>query len=283
MSDPPSPVPPGRAGVPGPPRASGQAGPRGLAASNPRVQRLRRLAARRSTRSAEGAYVIEGLTLVAEALSAGVELEAIYAEDGAADSLGHPAVPVVEVGAGVVTRVASTVTPQPVLAVARAAPARLTELAGATFVVVAAGLADPGNVGTLLRTAEAAGAGGVILTAGSVDVYNPKCVRASAGALFHVPVVTDVDLAPLVTWCRRQGLAIVGTAPTGGTAYDRCDLQRPLALVLGSEAHGLPARLPVDDILTIPHAGRAESLNVAMAAAVVCFEVARQRRVGALA
>lgn len=256
----------------------GHAAPRGLAASNPQVQRLRRLTARRSTRDAEGAYVIEGLTLVAEALAAGVEIEAIYAEAGAADALERSTVPVVEVGPGVITRVASTVTPQPVLAVARPAATGLASLAGATFVVIAAGLADPGNAGTLLRTAEAAGAGGVILTEGSVDVYNPKCVRASAGALFHVPVVPDVALGDLGAWCRRQRLAVVGTAAHGGTPYDRCDLARPVALVLGSESHGLPRALRVDELVTIPHAGRAESLNVAMAAAVVCFEVARQRR-----
>ena len=260
------------------PVATGVAAPRGLAASNPRVQRLRRLTGRRTTRASEGAYVIEGLNLVAEAIAAGVELEAIYAEPGAAESLGRTDVPVVEVGPGVVTRVASTVTPQPVLAVARAAPGSLDQLAGATFVVVAAGLGDPGNAGTLLRTAEASGADGVILTEGSVDVYNPKCVRASGGALFHVPVVANVTLPELRSWCVAQGLALVGTAARGGTPYDECDLARPLALVLGSEAHGLPAGLVVDTVLTIPHLGRAESLNVGMAAAIACFEVARQRR-----
>jgi RNA methyltransferase, TrmH family len=115
----------------------------------------------------------------------------------------------------------------------------------------------------------------VLFTEGSVDVSNPKSVRSSAGAVFHVPVATDVSLAALRT---DLGLPLLGTAAVGGTAYDRADLRAPVAVVLGNEAHGMPADLPLDGLLTIPHAGRAESLNVAMAASVLCFEVARQRR-----
>jgi TrmH family RNA methyltransferase len=161
-----------------------------------------------------------------------------------------------------------------VLAVVRLVAARLDDLAGAPFVLVAAGVADPGNLGTMLRSAEAAGAAGLVTTAGSVDPWNPKCVRASAGALFHVPVVPDVAPADL----RSLGVPLVGTAASGGRPYhEPGSLQMPLALVLGSEAHGVPDEVPLDRVVTIPHAGRAESLNVAMAASVLAFEVARQR------
>lgn len=241
-----------------------------IGANNPRIQRLRRLLGRRSARRDDGAYVIEGPVLVREALAAGVAIEDVYAEEAVADGFAGALV----VRDGVLARVGSTETPQPVLAVARLRSASLADLAGAPFVLVAAGVADPGNLGTMLRSAEAAGAAGLVTTAGSVDPWNPKCVRASAGALFHVAVVADVEPGAL----RGLGVPLVGTAATGGAPYtDPGALRAPLALVLGSEAHGVPDEVPIARVVTIPHAGRAESLNVAMAAAVLSFEAARQR------
>jgi RNA methyltransferase, TrmH family len=241
-----------------------------IGANNPRIQRLRRLLGRRSARRDDGAYVVEGPVLVREAIAAGVELEDVYVDESLAGSFPGELV----VREGVLARVGSTETPQPVLAVARLRPASLTDIAGAAFVLVAAGVADPGNLGTMLRSAEAAGAAGLVTTAGSVDPWNPKCVRASAGALFHVAVVPDVPPPSL----RSLGVPLVGTAATGGAVYtDAGALAAPLALVLGGEAHGVPDDVPIDRVVTIPHAGRAESLNVAMAAAVLSFEAARQR------
>ncbi len=160
------------------------------------------------------------------------------------------------------------------LAVVRFEPAGVEVLAQAGFVVVAAGVADPGNLGTILRTAEAAGADAVVLTPDTVDVTNPKVVRASAGALFHVPVVDQVELGEV----RVHGLRLLGTAAGGATSYAEADLTGRIAIAVGNEAHGLPDDAPVDGWISIPHAGRAESLNAAMAAAVICFEAARQRR-----
>lgn len=178
--------------------------------------------------------------------------------------------------AGVLERVASTEAPQPVLAIARQRNASIADVvrSGTTFVVVCAGVADPGNAGTILRSAEAAGAGAVVLTAGSVDAYNPKVVRASAGALFHVTVVPGIrpeELAGL-------GLTIIGTSSHRGSPHTSCDLTKGVAIVVGSEAHGIGDDVPIEEWITIPHEGRSESLNVAMAATVLCFEVARQRR-----
>jgi TrmH family RNA methyltransferase len=207
-------------------------------------------------------------------MSGAVALEAIFVGPEAAGFEVPPGVPVFELAGGVVERVATTVTPQPVLAVARRPDVTVATLAGATFIVVAAGIQDPGNLGTILRVAEAAGADGVALLAGSVDPFSPKVVRASAGALFHVPVVPDTTVAEVAEF----GLPLLGTAAAGGTPYDEAPLEPPVAVVLGSEAHGLPPELAVDGLVSVPHAGRAESLNVAMAAAVVCFEVARRTR-----
>ena len=248
--------------------------PEPLGPNNSSIQRLRRLLGRRSARREDGAYVIEGPTLVAEAHAAGLELD-IYVDEDALDLVPGDAPRFSVVRAGLLARVGSTDTPQPIMAVAPLPTNALTALLGASFVLVAAGVNDPGNLGTMLRSAEAAGAAGLVTTAGTVDPYNPKCVRASAGALFHVPVVADVEPAAL----RTLAMALVGTAVDGGQPYDAPGaLAPPLALVLGSEAHGIAADVPIDRYVTIAHRGRAESLNVAMAATVLSFEIARAAR-----
>lgn len=178
---------------------------------------------------------------------------------------------VFELAPNVIERVATTEAPQPVLAVVRQRIAVLPT--GADFVMVAHQLADPGNAGTIIRSAEAAGAQAVVFTPGSVDPFNPKVVRATAGSLFRVPVVV-AELSAL----SASGLRVLATSSHHGTAYTDADLTGAVALVVGNEAHGVPDDAAVDGWLTIPHAGAAESLNVAMAAAVLAFEVARQRR-----
>jgi TrmH family RNA methyltransferase len=221
--------------------------------------------------------VLEGAKLIAEALQAGAPLEAVFVAPGgegdpvvarAADA----GVRVSRLAPGVLERVAGTVTPQPLLAIAPWCDVPLDAVVDATFVVVAVDLRDPGNAGTVLRSAEGAGAGAVVLCDGSVEAFNPKTVRASAGSLFHVPVVVHPEPLPELTQRR------LGTVAREGTPLDAVDLTDPVALVLGNEAHGLPAGAPIDEWVTIPMVGRSESLNVGMAAAILCFEVARQRR-----
>lgn len=257
-----------------------------LSVHHSKVERLRRLGQRRSLRATERACVLEGAKVIDEALRAGAAIEAVFV-DAAADHLGpllvrayDAGVRVHHLGPGVVERVAGTVTPQPVLAIAPWPDVALDEVLGATFVVVCADLRDPGNAGTVLRSAEAAGAGAVVFCDGSVDVFNPKTVRSSAGSLFHVPVVAGGEPAEVIERLRDAGLHCLGTAARTGRAYDDVDLLGPTALVLGNEAWGLPGGLAgaLDEVVHIPMAGRSESLNVGMAAAVVCFEALRQRR-----
>lgn len=183
---------------------------------------------------------------------------------------------VYELAEGVLERVASTSTPQPLLAVVRRRVADPDAVKAADFVVVADRVADPGNFGTILRSAEAAGVELVGLTTGSVDPFNPKAVRSSAGALFRVPVADLLGWPELV----RAGRALYATSSHHGVPYDEIDMSAPVVIVVGSESHGVDDAAPVDGWLTIPHRGRVESLNVAMAATVLCFEVARQRRAG---
>ena len=246
---------------------------------------MRRLVQRRSVRQAEGAFVVEGSKLLAEALDAGAAVEGVYAGPGADDALLERAatmgIRVHALAPGVVERIADAVTPQPELAVVAMAAPALEHLRHATFVVVCVDVRDPGNLGTVLRSAEAAGADGVVCCAGTADVHNPKTVRASAGALFHVAVVSgdtpEVVLRTLGEW----GLRRVATAVTGGVDYTKVDMRVPTAIVLGNEASGLDEDVAAlaDEAVTIPMAGRSESLNVGMAAAVLSFELARQRRV----
>lgn len=257
-----------------------------LGVRNPRVQRLRRLVAESRARKAERVFVVEGDKLVAGALAGPTAVEAVYATtgwEGAATTAARAAgVPVVELAPGVVDRVASTVSPQPVMAVVRAVDVRLGALAGATLLVVCVDVRDPGNLGTVLRSALAAGASGVICCDGTADAYNPKCVRASAGALFHLPTVSGGAVVEVLREVGSWGVRRVGARASGGTRYDAADLRRPTALVLGNEGHGLPpsAEGALDEAVTIPMAPTSESLNVGAAAAVLCFEAARQRRDG---
>ncbi|MCU1375359.1 MAG: rRNA methylase [Actinomycetia bacterium] len=224
--------------------------------------------------------MLEGPKLLAEAVAAGAPLEAVYVADGATVDLAGVEVPVRVLQPGVLERVADTMTPQPVLAVCRTFDVPLADVLSSTFVVVCVDLQDPGNAGTILRSAEAAGAGAVVLAGASVDPFNPKAVRASAGSLFHVPVVRGGDAVEVLGQLGHAGLRRLGTAARHGESLDDADLTGPVALVLGNEAHGLPDEVDacLDGHLSIPMVGRSESLNVGMATAVLCFEVARQRR-----
>jgi RNA methyltransferase, TrmH family len=236
---------------------------------------------RRSARQEERAFVIEGAKLLDEAVAAGVAVEAVYLAPDTDPPPELPVgIPVHRLAPGVLDRIADTVTPQPVLAVVPFVDVPLDDLRTADFLVVCVDVRDPGNAGTVLRSAEAAGVDGVICCDGSVDVYNPKTVRASAGSLFHVPVVVGGDTVEVLERISGWGVARVGADAHVGTDYTVADFTRPVALVLGNEAHGLssPAHAALDQTVTIPMEGRSESLNVGMAAAVLCFEVARQRR-----
>jgi RNA methyltransferase, TrmH family len=236
--------------------------------------------------------VVEGAKVLGEALAAGVPVESVYIDpallgpidpaQAVLDQAYSAGSRVYELEPGVLGKIASTVTPQPVLAVVPDVDVPLAWLGthGADLVVVCVDVRDPGNAGTVLRSAEAAGAGGVVYCDGSVDLFNPKTVRASAGAVFHVPVVVGGDAAEVLDRLGQWGLARLAACPGGGEEYTAADLTVPVALVLGNEAHGLPDRVDqkLDGRVTIPMAGQAESLNVGIAAAVLCFEAARQRR-----
>ena len=190
---------------------------------------------------------------------------------------------VFELAPGVLERVAGTVSPQPLMAVCALPLASLDRLSGERpqLVVVCANVRDPGNAGTLVRSAWAAGASGVVCCDGTVDMWNPKAVRSSAGAVFHLPVVVGAAVEPVLDELGKWGLERWGAVAAGGTSYDELNLTHPCALVVGNESAGLPVAAlagHLDGLVSIPMPGGAESLNVGAAASVLCFEAARQRR-----
>ena len=174
-------------------------------------------------------------------------------------------------------RVASTVSPQPHIAVVEIPRSTALPEDGDCWVLVADRVQDPGNLGTMIRSAAAAGASALVVTPGTVDVFSPKVVRATAGALFLLPCIEVPSLGAL----SASKLSLVGTSSheqAGSVAYDEFDFTGRIALVMGNEAAGLDASAPIDAWVTIPHVGPVESLNVAMATTVLSFEIARQRK-----
>jgi TrmH family RNA methyltransferase len=159
-----------------------------------------------------------------------------------------------------------------VFAVVKERTHSVSVLDDASFVVVADRVSEPGNLGTIIRSAEAAGADAVVVTPGTVDASNPKVLRASAGAVFHVPVV-GAALADV----HAAGLRVIGTSSHLGTPHTMADWSGRIAIVAGNEAAGLDTDAPIDEWVRIEQRGRAESLNVAMATTVLCFEAVRQR------
>ncbi|HWL02984.1 MAG TPA: RNA methyltransferase [Microbacteriaceae bacterium] len=260
---------------------------------NPRSPRVRAVAklAKRDGRRESGRFLLEGPQAVGEALAYRPDLlEAVYATKPALERHGElvrdakaAGVDISSVTEKVLEAMADTVTPQGVVAVARQFPSSLQEIvaAGPRLVAVLEEIRDPGNAGTILRAADAAGADAVVFSGHTVDPYHPKVVRATTGSLFHVPHVVGVSLGEAAEALRAAGLQVLAADVDGDDLLEaRADLARPTAWVFGNEAHGLDAeRLAlVDRSLRLPIYGRAESLNLATAASVCLYESAFAQR-----
>jgi TrmH family RNA methyltransferase len=271
--------------------------PAELGAHNPEVKRVRVLLRDAGFRDAEGVFVVEGPRVVEAALAHDAPLVAVYvgadASPAARDAAARAAAAEVDVhvlAPGVASRIADTMHAQGIFALAAKPPrptgVDVTRIATSAhagsqgaggLVLVCEQVSDPGNAGTLLRSAAAAGANAVIFGPGSVDAYNPKVVRASAGACFACPIVEDVPIVEILEALGEAGWQRLGAAPSAGSAPEQFELVRATCLVLGHETKGLSPVLPLDDRVAIPMAA-GESLNVAMAGTVLLFEAARQRR-----
>lgn len=260
---------------------------------NPKAPRVRRIAAlaRKKDRLATGQFLVEGPQAVRELLVHAPQAAfAVYATMGGEpwqfeiDRLADEAqVEVVRVSDDVLAAMAETVQPQGVIAVARIERPSLDEaLSSAKLIAVLHEVRDPGNAGTVLRAADAAGADAVVFAGESIDPWHPKVVRSTTGSLFHLPVVTAASLAEVVDAARGHGLAVVA-ADVNGDELRAGDtsLSKPTAWVFGNEARGLSStdRALADRALRLPIYGKAESLNLATAASVCLYTTAFAQRV----
>ena len=266
---------------------------------SPRLKAARRLN-KRAFRQRERAFLAEGPQAVAEAFHCGAQVTDLFVTVPARTRHGDlvaaiaaAGIPVHVVSGEVMDDLAQTVTPQGLLAVCGFVDVPLAEIAQRAIaaqrdkpalIALLANVRDPGNAGTVLRTADAAGAHAVVFADASVDPYNGKCVRASAGSLFHLPVVAGARLEDTVVTLREAGLRIVAADGRAGRSLDDPEVQArlagPTAWMFGNEAWGLPPELVAlaDEPVAVPIYGRAESLNLAAAAAVCLYASARVQR-----
>lgn len=253
--------------------------------TNPRADRVKavRALSRRSTRSRTGRFVVEGPQAVREAVHhAAADLVDLYVTVDASqryaaivtEAMAHN-VYVHEVTDDVLAAMTELDHPQGLLAVSRIPSADLAAVLveDPQLVVIMAQVRDPGNAGTVIRAADAAGADAVILSDSSVDVYSPKVVRSTAGSLFHTPVLTGLALEPTLAQLQDAGLRVLAADVDGVTQLPEADLSIPHAWLLGNEAWGLAPEVRdlADEVVSVPIYGRAESLNLAMAATLCVY------------
>jgi len=269
-------------------------------AANPANERLRRVEGRHNALvkelrrafttgelSEEGDCAVEGVRIVEEAIRSGLRFRAVFFRESAA---GHLERLMPQISSHVETvllpdklfaSAVPTDTPQGVAALVRYRQHSLDDVFAKLEMgpaVVIAGLQDPGNLGTILRSAEAFGAAGLLLGEGTVSPFNSKVVRASAGSVFRLPVVR-IKMADVLRRLQDHGLRLMATSSHKGTPLPRANLAAPVAVVIGGEGAGVPRDLlaKVDEIVAIPHAPQVESLNAAVAASIVLYESARQK------
>jgi RNA methyltransferase, TrmH family len=258
---------------------------------NPLLKQLRQ-AFSRAQRTAEGDCAIEGLRMIEEAIRSGLRFRAVFFRESAQDRA-ERLLP--QIGAHVETLLlpdklfdasVPSETPQGVAALVRLKESSLDDVLEKERLQVGpimalAGLQDPGNLGTILRSAEAFGSAGIILGEGTVSPLNAKAVRASAGSIFRLPVVAAAAaLEDVVTKLRVQNVRLIATSSHKGTTLDQANLTGSIAVFIGSEGSGLTRGLmtQMDEVVAIPHTAQVESLNAGVAGSIILYEAARQRK-----
>jgi len=257
---------------------------------NPRLKQLKRALAqplRETGREGRGLAGIEGPNLLEEAVRAGLRLECVFVAQGferLLEGLGvSPETEVLVLPRELLDAALTTEAPQPIGALVEAPEwgwehILESRLRRAPLVLVLAGLQDPGNLGTILRSAEAFGASGIVSLPGTVSAWNPKAVRASAGSVFRLPLLA-ADVEDAIPRLHKHRVTVWATLPNRATPASEANLAGPVALIIGNEGNGIPAALlaRAECMLTIPCPGPVESLNAAVAASVLLYEAARQR------
>ncbi len=255
-------------------------------AGNPQVKRVVQLNQKAKLRREEGVFTAEGLKMFLEAPSRLIE-KVFISESAAGNDMILKKIRAEALNSEIVSdqvfvRMSDTRTPQGVLTIVRNPEWSPEEILGRNdpLVVVLEDLQDPGNAGTIIRTAEGAGADGVFLTRGSVDITNPKVIRATMGSIYRVPVIYTENLQELLHTFREKGIRSFAAHLKGRCDYDQEDLTGGTAFLIGNEGNGLSeeASAGADTLMRIPMLGKLESLNAAMAAGILLYESARQRR-----
>jgi len=252
---------------------------------NQHIKLVRELLARRSAREENALFVVEGVRLAEEALKSAVPARLVLYSDACSErgmdlvrQAGLACDQVYQVKNDVLEALSDTETSQALLMVMPVSPVKMPK--SVDFLLVVDQVRDPGNLGTILRSAVAAGVQAVYSTPGSVDAWSPKVVRSAMGAHFHIPIL-GAGWEDIRAYCRNQPAALTTflAESGGGVSLWEADLRKPLALVIGGEADGATEQVKqgVDTLLNIPMPGGFESLNAAVAASVILFEVVRQR------
>ncbi|MDI9456596.1 MAG: RNA methyltransferase [Bacillota bacterium] len=256
--------------------------------NNASIKEYRRLAGSRKYRRSAGKLALEGPHLVKEALATGLLPEVVFVTRSFLDSGGEKILSVLPGGTrqyllspSLFAGLAHTETPQEVAAIVPFREPGATALLSRplTLVLILDCLQDPGNMGTIIRTAAAAGVEALFYSRGCVDPYNPKALRSTAGALFHLPLAVVEDPRQLVKLLQHGGMTIVAAQPQAGQCYWEVDYRRKTGLLIGSESRGLSPGLiaAADFSVFIPQFSSLDSLNAAIAAAVIIYEALRQR------
>ncbi len=257
-----------------------------LTSRSEKIKRLRRLVERSSYRRSEQAFVVEGPRAIEAGLRARADIEAIYyagnlhpGHEGLIKRAFDSGYSLFEVEPGVLEPVLDLSNAQPIAAIASMPASREIDFANAKPIVVVDQIRDPGNAGTIIRSAHGAGVLDVVFGSGSVDPYNAKVVRSSAGSIFFVNLHLGASASVVLAEIKAAGYRAIGASADGGTIYSEADLANSLALVIGNEADGISPEVfaLLDLSVRVPTASSLESLNASMAATVLLFESLRQR------
>lgn len=256
--------------------------------SNAKIKRIVQLRKKKKARDAEGVFLVEGIRMFREIPEK--LLQEIYISESCEEKEGKEirrrasacGIRPELVSDGVFSHLSDTQTPQGILCVVRQLSYSLEEVADAPcpHMLVLDRLQDPGNVGTILRTAEGAGVTGILLDGECADIYNPKTIRSTMGSIFRMPFYYIQDLEEGIRYLKKRGICTYAAHLKGKRAYDEEDYRKPCAFLIGNEGNGLRPEIAdlADTYIRIPMAGEVESLNAAIASAVLMFEAGRQRR-----
>lgn len=256
--------------------------------SNAKIKRIVQLRKKKKARDAEGVFLVEGIRMFREIPEK--LLQEIYISESCEGKEGKEirrrasacGIRPELVSDGVFSHLSDTQTPQGILCVVRQLSYSLEEVADAPcpHMLVLDRLQDPGNVGTILRTAEGAGVTGILLDGECADIYNPKTIRSTMGSIFRMPFYYIQDLEEGIRYLKKRGICTYAAHLEGKRAYDEEDYRKPCAFLIGNEGNGLRPEIAdlADTYIRIPMAGEVESLNAAIASAVLMFEAGRQRR-----